>query len=127
MLKYFMMGVRLIVVGVGEGLGMSVRLSVGLKMGGMVKRKNVVGKMDGWERMGGIRVICRDKRGRVREKVMEVYDGELDECEKKVIGEGIGRKCRGLVEEKEGEGKGWGVGKGREVGVLVWVNEEGMD
>ena len=121
-LKYFMMGVTLIVVAVPEGLPMSVTLSLALNMRRMLKTNNLVRRMHACETMGAITVICTDKTGTLTQNQMQVYDAELRNTDKELISEGISVNSTAFLDEK-----GAGVGNPTEVALLLWLKNQDID
>lgn len=63
MVKFFILGVTVIVVAIPEGLPLSVTLSLAFSTQKMLKDKNLVRKMQACETMGGANTICSDKTG----------------------------------------------------------------
>lgn len=121
-LKYFMMGVTLIVVAVPEGLPMSVTLSLALNMRRMLKTNNLVRKMHACETMGAITVICTDKTGTLTQNQMQVYDAELKNTDKELISESISANSTAFLDEQ-----GVGVGNPTEVALLLWLKNQDID
>ena len=63
LIKFFILGITVIVVAIPEGLPLSVTLSLAFSTQKMLKDKNLVRKMQACETMGGANTICSDKTG----------------------------------------------------------------
>ena len=61
--KYFIMGVTVLVVAVPEGLPLAVTLSLAFSVKKMMKDNNLVRHLDACETMGNATAICSDKTG----------------------------------------------------------------
>ena len=121
-LKYFMMGVTLIVVAVPEGLPMSVALSLALNMRKMLKTNNLVRKMHACETMGAITVICTDKTGTLTQNQMQVYDTMFEKMDNELICESVSVNSTAFLDEY-----GAGVGNPTEVALLLWLKNQNID
>lgn len=62
-IKFFIIGITVIVVAIPEGLPLSVTLSLAFSTQKMLQDKNLVRKMQACETMGGANNICSDKTG----------------------------------------------------------------
>ena len=63
LLKYFVIGVAVVVMAVPEGLPLAVTLSLAFSVKKMLEDKNLVRKLYACETMGGANCICSDKTG----------------------------------------------------------------
>jgi len=62
-LKYFIVGIAIIVVAVPEGLPLAVMITLAFSVRKMLKDQNFVKKLASCEIMGGANNICSDKTG----------------------------------------------------------------
>jgi len=62
-IKYFIIGIAIIVMAVPEGLPLAVTLSLAFSVKKMLKDMNLVRKLYACETMGGADCICSDKTG----------------------------------------------------------------
>ena len=70
MLRFFIIGITVVVVAIPEGLPLSVTLSLAFSVKKMLKDKNLVRKLQACETMGGANCICSDKTGTLTQNVM---------------------------------------------------------
>ncbi|XP_073724821.1 plasma membrane calcium-transporting ATPase 4 [Misgurnus anguillicaudatus] len=74
--KFFIIGVTVLVVAVPEGLPLAVTISLAYSVKKMMKDNNLVRHLDACETMGNATAICSDKTGTLtmnRMKVVQVY------------------------------------------------------
>jgi Ca2+ transporting ATPase len=69
-LKFFIIGITVIVVAIPEGLPLAVTLSLAFSVKKMLKDQNLVRKLQACETMGGANTICSDKTGTLTQNVM---------------------------------------------------------
>ena len=105
MLKWFMVGVTLIVMAVPEGLPMAITLSLALNMRRMLKTNNLVRKLHACETMGAVNVICTDKTGTLTQNRMEVAELHYDHDKEKLLIEDIALNSTAMLKD-DGEGAG---------------------
>ncbi|XP_007897688.1 plasma membrane calcium-transporting ATPase 2 isoform X2 [Callorhinchus milii] len=77
--KFFIIGVTVLVVAVPEGLPLAVTISLAYSVKKMMKDNNLVRHLDACETMGNATAICSDKTGTLtmnRMTVVQVYLGE---------------------------------------------------
>ncbi|KAM4860540.1 plasma membrane calcium-transporting ATPase 4 isoform 2-T2 [Thomomys bottae] len=77
--KFFIIGVTVLVVAVPEGLPLAVTISLAYSVKKMMKDNNLVRHLDACETMGNATAICSDKTGTLtmnRMTVVQVYVGE---------------------------------------------------
>lgn len=104
-LKWFMVGVTLIVMAVPEGLPMAITLSLALNMRRMLKTNNLVRKLHACETMGAVNVICTDKTGTLTQNRMEVAEMHYDHSKEDLLTEGIALNSTAML-KTDGEGVG---------------------
>ncbi|XP_074065190.1 plasma membrane calcium-transporting ATPase 1-like [Macrotis lagotis] len=78
-IKFFIIGVTVLLVTVPEGLSLAVTLSLAYTVKKMMKDKNLVRQLDACETIGNITTICLDKTGPLttnRMTVVQAYIGE---------------------------------------------------
>lgn len=63
LIKFFIIGVTVVVVAIPEGLPLSVTLSLAYSVKKMLIDQNLVRQMSACETMGGADIICSDKTG----------------------------------------------------------------
>lgn len=71
-LRYFMLGVTIIVVGVPEGLPLAVMMSLAFAVKKLLIEQNFVKRLASCEIMGGANNICSDKTGTLTQNKMNV-------------------------------------------------------
>ncbi|XP_051528655.1 plasma membrane calcium-transporting ATPase 3-like isoform X1 [Myxocyprinus asiaticus] len=77
--KFFIIGVTVLVVAVPEGLPLAVTISLAYSVKKMMKDNNLVRHLDACETMGNATAICSDKTGTLtmnRMKVVQAYIGD---------------------------------------------------
>ncbi|XP_034033257.1 plasma membrane calcium-transporting ATPase 1-like [Thalassophryne amazonica] len=77
--KFFIIGVTVLVVAVPEGLPLAVTISLAYSVKKMMKDNNLVRHLDACETMGNATAICSDKTGTLtmnRMRVVQAYIGE---------------------------------------------------
>ena len=104
-LKWFMVGVTLIVMAVPEGLPMAITLSLALNMRRMLKTNNLVRKLHACETMGAVNVICTDKTGTLTQNRMEVAEMHYDHDKENLLIEDIAINSTAMLKD-DGEGIG---------------------
>ncbi|XP_075997566.1 plasma membrane calcium-transporting ATPase 2 isoform X4 [Genypterus blacodes] len=78
--KFFIIGVTVLVVAVPEGLPLAVTISLAYSVKKMMKDNNLVRHLDACETMGNATAICSDKTGTLttnRMTAVEVYLGDV--------------------------------------------------
>ncbi|XP_040298330.1 plasma membrane calcium-transporting ATPase 3 [Bufo bufo] len=83
--KFFIIGVTVLVVAVPEGLPLAVTISLAYSVKKMMKDNNLVRHLDACETMGNATAICSDKTGTLttnRMTVVQSYIGDLIHKEK---------------------------------------------
>uniref|UniRef100_UPI00398EB1DD plasma membrane calcium-transporting ATPase 2 isoform X10 n=1 Tax=Pristiophorus japonicus TaxID=55135 RepID=UPI00398EB1DD len=78
--KFFIIGVTVLVVAVPEGLPLAVTISLAYSVKKMMKDNNLVRHLDACETMGNATAICSDKTGTLttnRMTVVQAYVGEV--------------------------------------------------
>ena len=73
-LRYFIVGVAIIIVAVPEGLPLAVMISLAYSVKKMLNDKNFVKRLASCETMGGANNICSDKTGTLTMNKMTVTD-----------------------------------------------------
>ncbi|XP_013769959.1 plasma membrane calcium-transporting ATPase 1-like [Pundamilia nyererei] len=79
LVKFFIIGVTVLVVAVPEGLPLAVTISLAYSVKKMMKDNNLVRHLDACETMGNATAICSDKTGTLtmnRMTVVQAYIGE---------------------------------------------------
>ena len=71
-LKYFIVGIAIIVVAVPEGLPLAVMITLAFSVRKMLKDQNFVKRLASCEIMGGANTICSDKTGTLTMNKMTV-------------------------------------------------------
>lgn len=77
--KFFIIGVTVLVVAVPEGLPLAVTISLAYSVKKMMKDNNLVRHLDACETMGNATAICSDKTGTLtmnRMTVVQAYIGD---------------------------------------------------
>ena len=74
-LRFFIVGVTIVVVAVPEGLPLAVTISLAFSMRRMMKDKNLVRELQACETMGSATVIASDKTGTLTENRMTAVAG----------------------------------------------------
>jgi calcium-translocating P-type ATPase len=74
LLKFFIVGVAIVVVAVPEGLPLAVTISLAFSMRRMMKDNNLVRQLQACETMGSATVIASDKTGTLTENRMAVSE-----------------------------------------------------
>jgi P-type Ca2+ transporter type 2C len=136
-LKYFMIGVTIIVVAVPEGLAMAVTLALAYSMRRMAANNNLVRQMHACETIGAATVICSDKTGTLTMNMMRVQEAHFPALGGQAVTrenlQGIG----GLVAEaicvnstahlsRDG-GTSMSVGNPTEGALMLWLDAAGVD
>lgn len=80
MLKFFIIGITIIVVAIPEGLPLAVTLSLAFSMKKMLKENNLVRHLDACETMGSATAICSDKTGTLTTNRMTVVRALFGDC-----------------------------------------------
>ncbi|CAH2316495.1 plasma membrane calcium-transporting ATPase 3 isoform X1 [Pelobates cultripes] len=83
--KFFIIGVTVLVVAVPEGLPLAVTISLAYSVKKMMKDNNLVRHLDACETMGNATAICSDKTGTLttnRMTVVQSYMGDVHHKEK---------------------------------------------
>ncbi|XP_028620429.1 plasma membrane calcium-transporting ATPase 4 isoform X4 [Grammomys surdaster] len=142
--KFFIIGVTVLVVAVPEGLPLAVTISLAYSVKKMMKDNNLVRHLDACETMGNATAICSDKTGTLtmnRMTVVQAYIGDThyrqipkpDDIPPKIlelIVNGISINCaytsKILPPEKEG-GLPRQVGNKTECGLLGFVTDLKQD
>lgn len=142
--KFFIIGVTVLVVAVPEGLPLAVTISLAYSVKKMMHDNNLVRHLDACETMGNATAICSDKTGTLtmnRMKVVQVYIGgkhykklpapeDLNERTLDLLVTGIavnsGYTSKILSPEKEG-GLPRHVGNKTECALLGFVFDLGRD
>ncbi|KAM5148909.1 plasma membrane calcium-transporting ATPase 2 isoform 3-T3 [Mantella aurantiaca] len=78
--KFFIIGVTVLVVAVPEGLPLAVTISLAYSVKKMMKDNNLVRHLDACETMGNATAICSDKTGTLttnRMTVVQAYTGDV--------------------------------------------------
>ncbi|XP_075926875.1 plasma membrane calcium-transporting ATPase 2-like isoform X2 [Petromyzon marinus] len=81
--KFFIIGVTVLVVAVPEGLPLAVTISLAYSVKKMMKDNNLVRHLDACETMGNATAICSDKTGTLttnRMTVVQAYVGDVHYC-----------------------------------------------
>ncbi|KYO17406.1 hypothetical protein Y1Q_0020028 [Alligator mississippiensis] len=136
--KFFIIGVTVLVVAVPEGLPLAVTISLAYSVKKMMKDNNLVRHLDACETMGNATAICSDKTGTLTMNRMTVVQAYINEKHYKKIPEpeaipensmaylvtGISVNCaytsKILPPEKEG-GLPRHVGNKTECALLGWL------
>lgn len=142
--KFFIIGVTVLVVAVPEGLPLAVTISLAYSVKKMMKDNNLVRHLDACETMGNATAICSDKTGTLtmnRMTVVQAYIGDthyrqipnpdvLPPTVLELIVNGISINCaytsKILPPEKEG-GLPRQVGNKTECGLLGFVTDLKQD
>ncbi|XP_031238740.1 plasma membrane calcium-transporting ATPase 4 isoform X4 [Mastomys coucha] len=142
--KFFIIGVTVLVVAVPEGLPLAVTISLAYSVKKMMKDNNLVRHLDACETMGNATAICSDKTGTLtmnRMTVVQAYIGDthyrqvpepdvLPPKTLELIVNGISINCaytsKILPPEKEG-GLPRQVGNKTECGLLGFVTDLNQD
>ncbi|KAI7798117.1 putative plasma membrane calcium ATPase 3a, partial [Triplophysa rosa] len=83
-MKFFIIGVTVLVVAVPEGLPLAVTISLAYSVKKMMKDNNLVRHLDACETMGNATAICSDKTGTLttnRMTVVQIYVGDQHFCD----------------------------------------------
>ncbi|XP_033880608.2 plasma membrane calcium-transporting ATPase 1 isoform X3 [Acipenser ruthenus] len=97
--KFFIIGVTVLVVAVPEGLPLAVTISLAYSVKKMMKDNNLVRHLDACETMGNATAICSDKTGTLtmnRMTVVQVFIGE-NHYRKVPEPEAVPEKCLDLL------------------------------
>lgn len=70
MIRFFIIGITVVVVAIPEGLPLAVTLSLAFSVKKMLRDQNLVRKLQACETMGGANNICSDKTGTLTKNVM---------------------------------------------------------
>ncbi|XP_030428473.1 plasma membrane calcium-transporting ATPase 1-like [Gopherus evgoodei] len=84
-LKFFIIGVTVLVVAVPEGLPLAVTISLAYSVKEMMKDNNLVRHLDACETMGNATTICSDKTGTLTMNRMAVVQAFISEMHHKII------------------------------------------
>jgi len=76
--RYFIVGVTILVVAVPEGLPLAVTISLAYSVSKMLKDNNLVRHLDACETMGNATTICSDKTGTLTTNKMTVVKSNVD-------------------------------------------------
>lgn len=85
--KFFIIGVTVLVVAVPEGLPLAVTISLAYSVKKMMKDNNLVRHLDACETMGNATAICSDKTGTLTMNRMTVVQAYLGDTHYKIIPE----------------------------------------
>lgn len=85
MVKYFIIGVTILVVAVPEGLPLAVTISLAYSVKKMMKDNNLVRHLDACETMGNATAICSDKTGTLTMNRMTVVQAFIGGKHYKVL------------------------------------------
>uniref|UniRef100_A0A8C8SHU5 Calcium-transporting ATPase n=1 Tax=Pelusios castaneus TaxID=367368 RepID=A0A8C8SHU5_9SAUR len=83
--KFFIIGVTILVVAVPEGLPLAVTISLAYSVKEMMKDNNLVRHLDACETMGNATAICSDKTGTLTMNRMAVVQAFISEIHHKII------------------------------------------
>uniref|UniRef100_A0A4X2M248 Calcium-transporting ATPase n=1 Tax=Vombatus ursinus TaxID=29139 RepID=A0A4X2M248_VOMUR len=83
--KFFIIGVTVLVVAVPEGLPLAVTISLAYSVKKMMKDNNLVRHLDACETMGNATAICSDKTGTLTTNRMTVVQSYVDDTHYKEI------------------------------------------
>uniref|UniRef100_A0A1A8KD03 Calcium-transporting ATPase n=1 Tax=Nothobranchius kuhntae TaxID=321403 RepID=A0A1A8KD03_NOTKU len=83
--KFFIIGVTVLVVAVPEGLPLAVTISLAYSVKKMMKDNNLVRHLDACETMGNATAICSDKTGTLTTNRMTVVQAYIGEVHHRVI------------------------------------------
>lgn len=72
LVRYFVLGITVLVVAIPEGLPLAVTISLAYSVGKMQIDNNLVKRLHACETMGGANMICSDKTGTLTENKMSV-------------------------------------------------------
>ncbi|KAF7666908.1 hypothetical protein LDENG_00088480 [Lucifuga dentata] len=78
--KFFIIGVTVLVVAVPEGLPLAVTISLAYSIKKMMKDNNLVRHLDACETMGNATAICSDKTGTLTMNRMTVVQAYIGDC-----------------------------------------------
>ncbi|XP_061629080.1 plasma membrane calcium-transporting ATPase 1-like isoform X1 [Phyllopteryx taeniolatus] len=87
LVKFFIIGVTVLVVAVPEGLPLAVTISLAYSVKKMMKDNNLVRHLDACETMGNATAICSDKTGTLTMNRMTVVQAYLAGCYHKKVPE----------------------------------------
>ncbi len=121
-LKWFMVGVTLIVMAVPEGLPMAITLSLALNMRRMLKTNNLVRRLHACEAMGAVNVICTDKTGTLTQNRMEVAEMHYEHRMARLLFENIALNSTAMLKDN-----GEGIGNPTECALLRYLKQEGTN
>uniref|UniRef100_A0A3P8NVA3 Calcium-transporting ATPase n=1 Tax=Astatotilapia calliptera TaxID=8154 RepID=A0A3P8NVA3_ASTCA len=85
--KFFIIGVTVLVVAVPEGLPLAVTISLAYSVKKMMKDNNLVRHLDACETMGNATAICSDKTGTLTTNRMTVVQAYIGDVHHRVIPE----------------------------------------
>ncbi|XP_074526009.1 plasma membrane calcium-transporting ATPase 1-like [Halichoeres trimaculatus] len=80
LVKFFIIGVTVLVVAVPEGLPLAVTISLAYSVKKMMQDNNLVRHLDACETMGNATAICSDKTGTLTMNRMTVVQAYMAEC-----------------------------------------------
>uniref|UniRef100_A0A8D3CJZ9 Calcium-transporting ATPase n=1 Tax=Scophthalmus maximus TaxID=52904 RepID=A0A8D3CJZ9_SCOMX len=83
--KFFIIGVTVLVVAVPEGLPLAVTISLAYSVKKMMKDNNLVRHLDACETMGNATAICSDKTGTLTTNRMTVVQSYLGDVQHRVV------------------------------------------
>ncbi|XP_029470424.1 plasma membrane calcium-transporting ATPase 3 [Rhinatrema bivittatum] len=83
--KFFIIGVTVLVVAVPEGLPLAVTISLAYSVKKMMKDNNLVRHLDACETMGNATAICSDKTGTLTTNRMTVVQSHMGEVHHKQV------------------------------------------
>ncbi|XP_077452048.1 plasma membrane calcium-transporting ATPase 1-like isoform X1 [Stigmatopora argus] len=87
LVKFFIIGVTVLVVAVPEGLPLAVTISLAYSVKKMMKDNNLVRHLDACETMGNATAICSDKTGTLTMNRMRVVQAYMAGCYHKTVPE----------------------------------------
>ncbi|XP_037109731.1 plasma membrane calcium-transporting ATPase 1-like [Syngnathus acus] len=87
LVKFFIIGVTVLVVAVPEGLPLAVTISLAYSVKKMMKDNNLVRHLDACETMGNATAICSDKTGTLTMNRMTVVQAHVAGCYHKKVPE----------------------------------------
>ncbi|XP_029292014.1 plasma membrane calcium-transporting ATPase 3b isoform X2 [Cottoperca gobio] len=83
--KFFIIGVTVLVVAVPEGLPLAVTISLAYSVKKMMKDNNLVRHLDACETMGNATAICSDKTGTLTTNRMTVVQSHIGDVHHRVV------------------------------------------
>ncbi|XP_063933909.1 plasma membrane calcium-transporting ATPase 3-like isoform X3 [Zophobas morio] len=101
-LKFFIVGITVLVVAVPEGLPLAVTIALAFSVKRMLRDKNLVRHLDACETMGSATTICSDKTGTLTTNQMTVAACEFAHVQKDCLQYDkapLGRTSKDIVEQ----------------------------